>query len=111
MELSESRLPGRLVPTGGGHVPVRVHGFLGSAAPRRAGRSERGFAVELARTSHGVVKVLDGATVLGFLTEAWSQTMDFDLWSCEQAGEPALARAVLEEDDLFVMLAWKRRRA
>jgi hypothetical protein len=110
---SSTRLPGRLVPTGGGHVPVRVHGFLGSAAPLRARRSTRRFAVELARTSHGVVKVMDGATVLGFLTPAWSQQMDFELWSCEQAGEPALARAVLEgrgdERDLFVMLTWTRR--
>jgi len=110
---SSTRLPGRLVPTGGGHVPVRVHGFLGSAAPLRARRSTRRFAVELARTSHGVVKVMDGATVLGFLTPAWSQQMDFELWSCEQAGEPALARAVLEGDaherDLFVMLTWRRR--
>lgn len=110
MDLSETRLPGRLVPSGGGHVPVRVHGFLASAAPSRAGRSERGFAVELARTSHGVVKVLDGETVLGYLTAAWSLVVDFELWSCEQAGEAALARAVLEEDDLFVMLAWKRGR-
>ena len=56
---------------------------------------------------------MDGATVLGFLTPAWSQQMDFELWSCEQAGEPALARAVLEgeadERDLFVMLTWRRR--
>src|SRR4051794_33847332 len=111
MDLSETRLPGRLVPTGGGHVPVRVHGFPASSAPSRAGRSERGFAVALARTSHGVVKVMDGATVLGFLAAGWSQAVDFELWSCEQAGEPALARAVLEGDDLFVMLTWKRRSA
>src|SRR4051812_10535851 len=110
---SSTRLPGRLVPTGGGHVPVRGHGFLGSAAPRRARRSERGFAVELARSSHGVVKVMDGSTVLGFLTPAWSRSVDFELWACEQAGEPALARAMLEgiadNRDLFVMLTWRRR--
>lgn len=111
---SETRLPGRLVPAGGGHVPVRVRGFLDSAAPRRAGRSPRGFAVSLARSEHGVVKVLDGDAVLGFLPAGWSQVVDFELWSCEQAGEPALARAVLEgpvgERDLFVMLAWRRPR-
>ncbi|WP_028045574.1 hypothetical protein [Cellulomonas sp. URHE0023] len=110
---SSTRLPGRLVPTGGGHVPVRVHGFLPSTAPGRAYRSDRGFAVQLARTSHGVVKVMDGETVLGFLAPAWSQRMDFELWSCEQAGRPALARAVLEggtgDRDLFVMLTWSRR--
>ena len=110
---SSTRLPGRLVPTGGGHVPVRVHGFLPATAPSRAERSERGFAVELARTSHGVVKVMDGATVLGFLSTEWSQRIDFELWSCEQAGQPALGRAVLEgqahERDLFVMLTWRRR--
>ena len=112
---SSTRMPGRLVPAGGGHVPVRVRGFVEEAAPLRAHRSERGFAVALARSDHDVVKVLDGATVLGYLPEAWSQTMDFELWSCEQAGEPALARAVLEgphgERDLFVMLSWRRRRA
>ena len=111
---SETRLPGRLVPAGGGHVPVRVRGFLDSAAPRRARRSDRGFAVVLARSDHDVVKVLDGSTVLGYLPDAWSQVVDFELWSCEQAGEPALARAVLEgppgERDLFVMLAWRRPR-
>ena len=94
-------------------MPVRVRGFLDSSAPSRARRSERGFAVELARSDHDVVKVLDGATVLGFLPAGWSQVVDFELWSCEQAGEPALARAVLEgvrgERDLFVMLAWRRR--
>jgi len=109
---ASTRLPGRLVPAGGGHVPVRVRGFLETAAPRRASRR---FAVALARTDHGVVKVLDGATVLGFLSPAWSARVDFELWSCEQAGEPALARAVLEgpvgERDLFVMLAWPRRGA
>jgi hypothetical protein len=109
---SWTRLPGRLVPAGGGHVPVRVHGFLGSSSPLRAYRSERGFAVALARTEHGVVKVMDGANVLGYLTAAWSQRLDFELWSCEQAGEPALARAVIEgfadERDLFVMLSWRR---
>ncbi|WP_426593499.1 hypothetical protein ACPPVS_17490 [Cellulomonas sp. McL0617] len=117
-QTSSTRLPGRLVPAGGGHVPVRVHGFLGSSAPvrtGRAGRAGRRFAVELARTSHGVVKVMDGATVLGYLSGAWSQRVDFELWSCEQAGVPALARAVLEGDgsdrDLFVMLAWRRPRA
>ncbi|MEZ0447605.1 hypothetical protein [Cellulomonas sp. ICMP 17802] len=112
---SSTRMPGRLVPASGGHVPVRVRGFLEQAAPRRARRSERGFAVALARTEHDVVKVLDGSTVLGFLPPTWSQTMDFELWSCEQAGEPAVARAVLEgppgERDLFVMLDWPRRRA
>lgn len=112
---SSTRLPGRLVPASGGHVPVRVRGFLEQATPRRAGRSERGFAVALARTEHAVVKVLDGTTVLGFLPPSWSQTVDFELWSCEQAGEPALARAVLEgvpgERDLFVMLDWRRPRA
>src|SRR3954452_15071726 len=109
-----TRMPGRLVPATGGHVPVRVRGFLESATPRRAGRSERGFAVELARSEHAVVKVLDGATVLGFLPPTWSQTVDFELWSCEQAGEAALARAVLEgvpgDRDLFVMLDWRRAR-
>jgi hypothetical protein len=116
MELSSStRPPGRLVPTGGGHVPIRVRGFLDAAAPARVDASQRGFAVTLARTEHGVVKVLDGGTVLGFLSSTWSQMIDFDLWSCEQAGETALARAVLEgvpgERDLFVMLAWQRPRA
>jgi hypothetical protein len=100
-------LPGRLVPAGGGHVPVRVRGFLEDAAPRRPSRR---FAVCLARSDHGVVKVLDGSTVVGFLPPAWSQRVDFELWSCEQAGEPALARAVLEgnagERELFVMLGW-----
>ncbi|WP_456825176.1 hypothetical protein [Cellulomonas sp. P5_E12] len=112
---SSTHMPGRLVPASGGHVPVRVRGFLEAAAPLRAGRSERGFAVELARSEHDVVKVLDGPTVLGFLPPAWSQTVDFELWSCEQAGEAALARAVLEgvpgERDLFVMLDWRRPRA
>lgn len=113
---SPTRLPGRLVPASGGHVPVRVRGFLDSAAPDRAGRSERGFAVALVRSSeHSVVKVLDGSTVLGFLPPSWSQAVDFELWSCEQAGEPALARALLEgvpgERDLFVMLDWRRPRA
>ncbi|NUU19438.1 hypothetical protein HP550_19490 [Cellulomonas humilata] len=112
--MSSTRMPGRLVPASGGHVPVRVRGFLDSAAPTRATRSERGFAVALARTEHDVVKVLDGATVLGFLPATWSQTIDFELWSCEQAGEPALARAVLEgvpgQRDLFVMLDWRRPR-
>ncbi len=112
---SSTRMPGRLVPASGGHVPVRVRGFLDSAAPPRAARSERGFAVVLARTEHDVVKVLDGSTVLGFLPTSWSQTVDFELWTCEQAGEPALARAVLEgvpgERDLFVMLDWRRPRA
>ena len=69
----------------------------------------------LARTEHDVVKVVDGATVLGYLPDGWSQMVDFELWSAEQAGEPAVARAVLEgargERDLFVMLAWPRRRA
>lgn len=109
------RMPGRLVPAGGGHVPVRVRGFVEDAAPSRADRSERGFAVVLARTEHDVVKVVDGTTVLGYLPEGWSQTVDFELWSCEQAGEPAVARAVLEgargERDLFVMLSWRRGRA
>jgi len=112
---SSTRMPGRLVPASGGHVPVRVRGFLEQAAPSRARRSERGFAVGLARTEHSVVKVLDGSTVLGFLSPAWSRCVDFELWSCEQAGEPALARAVLEgvpgERDLFVMLDWRRPRA
>ena len=57
-----------------------------------------------------MVKVLDGSTVVGFLPPAWSQRVDFELWSCEQAGEPALARAVLEgtagERELSVMLGW-----
>lgn len=104
---SSTRLPGRLVPAEGGHVPVRVRGFTADAAPRRPARR---FAVGLARTEHGVVKVLDGATVVGFLPPAWSQRIDFELWSCEQAGEPALARAVLEgaagERELYVMLGW-----
>ena len=112
---SSTRMPGRLVPASGGHVPVRVRGFLEAAAPARAGRSERGFAVALARSEHDVVKVLDGPTVLGFLPPAWSQTVDFELWSCEQAGEAAVARAVLEgapgERDLFVMLDWRRPRS
>jgi hypothetical protein len=112
---SSTRMPGRLVPASGGHVPVRVRGFLEAAAPARAGRSERGFAVELARSEHDVVKVLDGPTVLGFLPTGWSQTVDFELWSCEQAGEAAVARAVLEgapgERDLFVMLDWRRPRS
>ena len=107
--------PGRLVPAGGGHVPVRVRGFHEDDAPERAHRSDRGFAVVLARTEHDVVKVVDGTTVLGYLPEAWSQVVDFELWSAEQAGEPALARAVLEgppgDRDLFVMLAWRRPRA
>ena len=105
---SSTRLPGRLVPAGGGHVPVRVRGFVEDAAPRRPYRR---FAVGLARSEHGVVKVLDGSTVVGFLPPAWSQRVDFDLWSCEQAGEPALARAVLEgaagERELYVMLGWR----
>jgi hypothetical protein len=105
---SSTRLPGRLVPAGGGHVPVRVRGFMEDAAPRRPVRR---FAVGLARSEHGVVKVLDGSTVVGFLPPAWSQRVDFELWSCEQAGEPALARAVLEgvagERELFVMLGWR----
>ena len=112
---SSTRLPGRLVPASGGHVPVRVRGYLDTGAPTRTVRSERGFAVVLVRTEHDVVKVLDGGTVLGYLPPAWSQTMDFELWSCEQAGEPALARAVLEgvpgERDLFVLLAWRSPRA
>ena len=112
---SSTRMPGRLVPAGGGHVPVRVRGFIEDAAPARAQRSERGFAVVLAGTEHDVVKVVDGATVLGYLPEAWSRVIDFELWSAEQAGEPALARAVLEgargDRDLFVMLSWGRRRA
>ena len=111
-QTSSTQLPGRLVPAGGGHVPVRVRGFLESAAPHRTSRR---FAVSLARSEHGVVKVVDGATVLGFLPPAWSQRVDFELWACEQAREPALARAVLEgpagERDLFVLLAWPRGRA
>jgi hypothetical protein len=111
---SSTRMPGRLVPAGGGHVPVRVRGFVEDAAPARARRSERGFAVALARSEHEVVKVMDGATVLGYLPPSWSQLVDFTLWSCEQAGEPAVARAVLEgargERDLFVFLDWPRRR-
>ncbi|ROS23760.1 hypothetical protein [Cellulomonas sp. PhB150] len=112
---SSTRMPGRFVPASGGHVPVRVRGFLDASAPARAAHADRGFAVVLARTEHDVVKVLDGATVLGFLPPAWSELVDFELWSCEQAGEPALARAVLEgpvgQRDLFVMLDWPRRRA
>jgi hypothetical protein len=116
MDLSSStRMPGRLVPAGGGHVPVRVRGFVEDAAPPRAHRSGHRFAVVLARTEHDVVKVVDGDTVLGYLPDGWSQVVDFELWSCEQAGEPAVARAVLEgahgERDLFVMLSWPRRRA
>lgn len=110
-----TRMPGRLVPAGGGHVPVRVRGFHEDDAPARTLPPGRRFAVGLARSEHDVVKVLDGDTVLGYLPEAWSQTMDFELWSCEQAGEPALARAVLEgaqgERDLFVLLSWRRGRA
>ncbi len=110
---SSTRMPGRLVPSTGGRVPVRVRGFVDGVAPRvRA--ADRGFAVVLARSEHDVVKVVHGVTVLGFLSPAWSQVVDFELWSCEQAGEPALARAVLEgragERDLFVMLDWPRRR-
>jgi hypothetical protein len=114
MDLS-TRGPGRLVPAGGGHVPVRVRGFHEDDAPPRALRAGRRFAVGLARSEHDVVKVVDGETVLGYLPEGWSQVVDFELWSAEQAGEPALARAVLEgvrgERDLFVMLSWPRRRA
>ncbi|MDM7829919.1 hypothetical protein [Cellulomonas edaphi] len=112
MELPATQMPGRLVPAGGGHVPVRVRGFLQAAAPQRPSRR---FAVLLARSEHGVVKVMDGPRVLGFLPDAWSQRVDFELWSCEQAGEPALARAVIEggpgERELFVMLDWARPRA
>ncbi|MBD8058001.1 hypothetical protein IC607_03350 [Cellulomonas sp. JH27-2] len=109
---SSTRLPGRLVPAAGGHVPVRVRGFVEAAAGRHLDHALQTFAVGLARTDHGVVKVIDGATVLGYLPEAWSQAVDFELWSCEQAGEPALARAVLEgqagERELYVLLAWRR---
>lgn len=108
-------LPGRLVPSSGGRVPVRVRGFVEDAPTARERTPERGFAVVLARTDHDVVKVVRGTTVLGYLPPAWSQVVDFELWSCEQAGEPALARALLEgrpgERDLFVMLDWPRRRA
>lgn len=106
-------VPGRLVPPSGGRVPVRVRGFFEDAAPAGARRVERGFAVMLARTEHDVVKVVHGATVLGYLPPAWSRIVDFDLWSCEQAGEQAVARALLEGRpggrDLFVMLDWPRR--
>ena len=112
---SSTQLPGRLVPAGGGHVPVRVRGFVEVDAPPRALPSGRRFAVGLARTQHDVVKIVDGDAVLGYLSEAWSQVLDFELWSCEQAGEPAVARAVLEgvpgERDLFVMLSWHRPRS
>lgn len=110
---SPARSSGRLVPAGGGHVPVRVRGFVEDAVPGRAHRAERGFAVVLARTEHDVVKVVDGDTVLGYLPQAWSRVVDFDLWACEQGGQTAVGRAVLEgvpgERDLFVMLDWKRR--
>ena len=113
---SSTRMPGRLVPAGGGHVPVRVRGFVEDAAPPRAHGPGARFAVVLARTEHDVVKVVDGDDRRSATCPtAWSQVVDFELWSCEQAGEPALARAVLEgargERDLFVMLAWPRRRA
>ena len=108
-------LPGRLVPSSGGRVPVRVRGFVEERSPAPSRTPDRGFAVVLARTEHDVVKVVRGTTVLGYLPPAWSQIVDFDLWSCEQAGEPALARALLEgrpgERDLFVMLDWPRRRS
>lgn len=111
---SPTDLPGRLVPSSGGRVPVRVRGFVEEAPLAGERMPDRGFAVVLARSEHDVVKVVRGTTVLGYLSPAWSQVVDFDLWSCEQAGEPALARALLEgrpgERDLFVMLDWPRRR-
>ncbi|MBO3086261.1 hypothetical protein [Cellulomonas fengjieae] len=109
---SSIRLPGRLVPAGGGHVPVRVRGFVEADAPPGALPSGRRFPVGLARSQHDVVKVVDGDAVLGYLPEPWSRVVDFELWCCEQAGERAVARAVLEgvagERDLFVMLSWRR---
>ena len=112
---SSSRIPGRLVPASGGRVPVRVRGFVEGAALSRPRRSVRRFAVVLARsTDHDVVKVVDGGTVLGYLPPAWSQVVDFELWACEQASEPAVARAMLEgargDRDLFVFLDWPRGR-
>ena len=71
-----TRGPGRLVPAGGGHVPVRVRGFHEDDAPPRALRTGRRFAVGLARSEHDVVKVVDGETVLGYLPEGWSHFLD-----------------------------------
>ena len=103
---SSTQLPGRLVPAGGGHVPVRVRGFVEDAVTAALPPVRARVAVVLARTDHDVVKVVDGNTVLGYLPQGWSQMIDFELWACEQAGEPAVARAVLEgargERDLFV---------
>ena len=111
---SSTRMPGRLVPAGGGHVPVRVRGFVEEADRRAPAGSGAGSpSCWRAPTRRG--RVVDGYTVLGYLPEGWSQVVDFELWSSEQAGEPAVARAVLEgahgERDLFVMLSWPRRRA
>jgi hypothetical protein len=104
----------REVPVGGGHVCVRVLGFTETTLPDDAPRHAVRFPVVLSRVDRGLVQVMSGPVVLGYLSPAWSRTVDFDLWECEQLGAAAVARGVLSgppgERDLHVMLAWRRPR-
>jgi len=104
----------REVPVGGGHVCVRVLGFTETTLPEDAPRHAVRFPVVLSRVDRGLVQVMSGPVVLGYLSPAWSRTVDFDLWECERLGAAAVARGVLSgppgERDLHVMLAWRRPR-
>ncbi|MBO9554341.1 hypothetical protein [Cellulomonas sp.] len=104
----------REVPVGGGHVCVRVLGFTETTLPDDAPRHAVRFPVVLSRVDRALVQVTSGPVVLGYLSPAWSRTVDFDLWECEQLGVAAVARGVLSgppgQRDLHVMLAWRRPR-
>jgi hypothetical protein len=95
-------------------VCVRVLGFSETTLPDDAPRHAVRFLVALDRADLGLVRVTSGAVVLGYLSPAWSRTVDFDLWECERLGVTAVARGVLSgppgQRDLHVLLAWRSSR-
>jgi len=104
------------VPARGGHVTVRVTDFDERSAPQISARDHLGrFLVLLDRGTTCRVRVTTmNGELLGHLPVEWSHVIERELARCQGRGVAAVARAALcgrrDEHDLYVLLAWPRRR-
>jgi hypothetical protein len=106
--------PWRIVPRDGGHVTVRVDGYLEGTGtlvqPDGLGR----LRVQVA-AGDGTLDVLDlDGQVIGHVGGQWLRLLQEDLRRCAHEGVTPVVRASLVgprgERNMFVMLAWPTHR-